>query len=128
MKRLNTITCVIVLVRILPRIESAILRIVRIKIWLHNQSTPCTDYSTPILALIPNTSARCVPPSYHTFMLEFGGTNCFYRKYLQPLYVIMYLINLYKVEYRILPTSPCGALCSFYTDLVLGLSGGYGFC
>ena len=54
MKRLNTITCVIALVGILRRTESAIPRVVRIRIRLHNQSTLCTDYSTPILALISN--------------------------------------------------------------------------
>jgi hypothetical protein len=63
-----------------------------------------------------SASARCIPSSYHTFMLEFGGTNYFYKQYLQPLYIIVNLINLSEVEYRILPPSPCGALCTFYTD------------
>jgi hypothetical protein len=61
-----------------------------------------------------SASARCIPSSYHTFTLEFGRTNCFYRQYLQPLYVIVYLINLYEAEYRILPPSPCGTLCTFW--------------
>jgi len=49
-------------------------------------------------------------------MLEFVGTNCFYRQYLQCLSVIIYVIHLLEAEYSILPPSPCGALCSFYTD------------
>jgi len=47
---------------------------------------------------------------------------------MQPLYVIIYLMNLYEVEYRILPQVLVVHFALSTLTLGLGFSGGYGFC